>query len=76
MNEKHLSLHLKKLNDKVKIMNQTGGKDMTLSAQEARSLLADVFDLMNHCTTLSKQLNEAKNQEQVIQVAVDGGGFK
>ena len=57
-------------------MNQTGGRDITMTAQEARSLLADIYDLLNHCTTLSKQLYEAKNQEQVIQVAVDGGGFK
>ncbi len=76
MNEKHLSLHLKKFNDKVKLMNQTGGKDLTLSSQEARSLLADIFDLLNHCTSLSKQIADSKPDAQVIQIAVDGGGFK
>lgn len=76
MSEKHLSLHLKKFNDKVKLMNQSGGKDLTLSAQEARSLLADIFDLLNHCSSLSKQIAENKPEAQVIQIAVDGGGFK
>lgn len=76
MNEKYLSLHLKKFNDKVKLMNQSGSKDLTLSAQEARSLLADVFDLLNHCSSLSKQIAESKPDAQVIQIAVDGGGFK
>lgn len=76
MNERHLSLHLKKFNDKVKLMNQTGSRDMTLSAQEARSLQSDIFDLLNHCTVLSKQLAESKPDAQVIQIAVDGGGFK
>lgn len=74
--EGNLSLHLKKFSDKVKVMNQTASKNLMLSAQEAQSLHADIFDLLNHCATLSKQLNAAKNQEQVIQIAVDGGGFK
>ncbi len=76
MNEKYLSLHLKKFNDKVKLMNQSGGKDLTLSSQEARSLLADIFDLLNHCASLSKQIADSKPEAQVIQIAVDGGGFK
>ena len=76
MNEKHLSLHLKKFNDKVKLMNQSGHRDLNLSAQEARSLLADIFDLLNHCSSLSQQLTAAQPRDSVIQIAVDGGGFK
>ena len=72
----NISLHLKNFNDKVKLMNQTGKQNLTLTAQEARSLHADVFDLLNHCATLSKNLTAAQSQEQVIQLAVDGGGFK
>jgi hypothetical protein len=76
MIESNLSLHLKNFNDKIKLMNQTGGKNLTLSANEARSLHNDIFDLLNHCATLSKQLSAAKSGDSVISIAVDGGGFK
>lgn len=76
MSNHNISLHLKNFSDKVKLMNQTGKQNLTLTAQEARSLHSDIFDLLNHCSTLSKQLYLAQNQEQVIQIAVDGGGFK
>jgi hypothetical protein len=76
MNEANLSLHLKNFNDKVKLMNQTGGRNLMLTANEARSLHNDLFDLLNHCSTLSKQLAAAKSGDSVISIAVDGGGFK
>jgi hypothetical protein len=76
MTAQHLSLHLKSFNDKVKLMNQTGKQNLTLTAQEARSLQSDIFDMLNHCAQLSKNLNAATSGEQVVQIAVDGGGFK
>lgn len=75
MNDPHLSLHLKNFNDKVKFMNQTGKQNLTLTAAEARSLHADLFDLLNHCAQLSKKQNQSTG-EQIVQIAVDGGGFK
>lgn len=74
--ESNLSLHLQNFNNKVKVMNQTGAKQLTLTPHEARSIHSDLFDLLNHCATLSKQLQAARTGEQVIQVQVDGGGFK
>lgn len=59
-------------NDKVKLMNQTQGKQLVLSAQEARNLHADLFDLLNHCATLSQKL-EQKPQNDSTSVAMDGG---
>lgn len=77
MNELSLSLHLKNFNDKVKFMNQSGKQNLTLSAQEARSLHSDIFDLLNHCATLSKQLSSSsKDTDQVLNIMVDGGGFR
>ena len=40
--EQQLSLHLKKFNDRVKVMNQTNSKDLNLSAAEARQLQAEI----------------------------------
>ena len=77
MSELNLSLHLKNFNDKVKVMNQTGGKQLTLSANEARSLHADIFDLLNHCSELSKKIQTQNNpNDSVVSISVDGGGFK
>ena len=66
-----LSLHVKTFNEKVKLMNQTGKQNLYLSAQEARNLHSDIFDLLAHCARLSKQANSDENQ--VVNVQMDGG---
>jgi hypothetical protein len=67
-------MHLKMFNDKVKLMNQSQSKQLILSAQEARNLHADLFDLLNHCATISQKLQE-KRQDDVVSVGMDGGSF-
>jgi len=73
--ESKLTLHLKVFNDKVKLMNQSNSKQLTLTAQEARNLHADLFDLLNHCATLSQRTAGSNKTEEVITVAMDGGSF-
>ncbi len=72
--EQQLSLHLKKFNDRVKVMNQTNSKDLILTSAEARQLQADIFDLLAKINDLVevKQQNAA---DTVIQVDVLGGKF-
>lgn len=72
--ENNLTMHLKMFNDKVKLMNQSQSKQLILSAQEARNLHADLFDLLNHCATISQKLQE-KRQDEVVSVGMDGGSF-
>jgi hypothetical protein len=72
--ESNLTIHLKMFNDKVKLMNQSNSKQLILSSTEARNLHADLFDLLNHCATLSQEINR-KGQEQVVTIGMDGGGF-
>ena len=72
--ENNLTMHLKMFNDKVKLMNQSQSKQLVLSAQEARNLHADLFDLLNHCATISQKLQE-KRQDDVVSVGMDGGSF-
>lgn len=74
--ENNISLHIKNFNDKVKLMNQTGGKNLMLSANEARSLHADIYDLMNLCAGLSRRLQSMQNSDPTITIAADGGTFK
>jgi hypothetical protein len=72
--ESKLTLHLKMFNDKIKLMNQSQSKQLILSAQEARNLHADLFDLLNHCAILSQAIAERPVTE-VVNVQMDGGGF-
>lgn len=71
--ETQLSLHLKKFNDRVKVMNQTNAKELLLTALEARNLHNDIFELL----TQIQALTEIKqNQvEPVVEIGMDGGGF-
>jgi uncharacterized protein YfkK (UPF0435 family) len=75
MDPNNLTLHIKKFNDKLKIMNQSGSNNLTLSSQEARGLHADIFELL---TVIAKLANKqpTSDDNKVIQVSMSGGGFK
>ena len=72
--EQQLSLHLKKFNDRVKVMNQTNSKDLNLSAAEARQLQADIFDLLAKINDLV-DVKQQDTTEPVVQVNMQGGKF-
>lgn len=71
--EQQLSLHLKKFNDRVKVLNQTNARELVLSAAEARQLQADIFDLLTQIQALTEVKDS--NQNEVIAVQVKGAGF-
>ena len=73
--EQQLSLHLKKFNDRVKVLNQTNSRDLVLSAAEARQLQADIFDLLAKINDLV-EIKRKEEAEAVIKIDVQGGGFK
>jgi ribosomal protein L16 Arg81 hydroxylase len=53
-------------------MNQSNGKILTLNAQEARNLHAEIYDLMATITRLS----QTTTNNTMVTVGMDGGGFK
>lgn len=70
--EQQLSLHLRKFNDRVKVLNQTNSRELVLSAAEARQLQADIFDLLTQIQALA----EVKSSEpEIIAVQVKGSSF-
>ena len=69
----NLSLAIRNFNDRVKQMNQTGSRQLNLNADEARNLHSDIFQLLAIIAELQEMPN---NQDQVVQVSLDGGGFK
>ena len=54
-------------------MNQSNGKLLTLNPQEARSLHAEIYDLMATIANLSRS---STNPTANGVVSMDGGGFK
>jgi len=72
--EQQLSLHLKKFNDRVKVMNQTNSKELVLPAAEVRQLQADIFDLLAKINDLV-DVKQQDLAESVIQVNMQGGKF-
>jgi hypothetical protein len=66
-----LSIAIKNFNDRVKLMNQTGSKQLSLSAEEARNLHADIFNLLANLT----ELQTTREPEQSANLSLDGGGF-
>ena len=66
-----LSLAIKNFNERVKVMNQTGSKQLALSADEARNLHADIFNLLANIAELQIQ----SEPTQTTAVSFDGGSF-
>jgi hypothetical protein len=67
-----LSLAVKNFNERVKVMNQTGGKQLSLSAEEARNLHADIFNLLANIAELQSRPESAQSSAAT---SLDGGGF-
>jgi len=71
--EQQLSLHLKKFNERVKVMNQTNSKDLILSAVEARNIHSEIFELLTKINDLVEIKKIAV--EPTISVELNGGKF-
>jgi hypothetical protein len=71
--EHNLSIHVRMFNDRVRAMNQTQKKELTLTAAEARNLHSDIFALLTHIAEIS---GDGSNGNEDITVLMDGGGFK
>ena len=70
--DNNLSFHIRLFNNRVKTMNQTNGKLLTLNAEEARNLHAEIYDLLAIIAELSKN----KDSMDTVIINMDGGGFK
>jgi peptidoglycan hydrolase CwlO-like protein len=61
-------------NDRVRAMNQTHKQDLRLTAVEANNLQADIFAILSQVSALQSKLDAAESN--VVEVVMDGGGFK
>lgn len=71
--DNNLPLHIKNFNSKVRAMNQSNGKLLTLNADEARSLHAEIYDLM---ATIANLAGRTASNTTLTNINMDGGGFK
>lgn len=67
-----LSLAFKTFNNKVQQMNQSGSRQLMLSADEARNLHADIYTLLANLA----EMQSPAPTETGSAVLMDGGGFK
>ena len=73
--EHQLSLHLKKFNDRVKVMNRTNGKELLLPKLEALNLHSEIFELLARIEDLTKNVETDKTDNANIEADFDGGNF-
>ena len=69
----NLPFHIKMFNDRVRAMGQSNAKILTLNAEEARSLHAEIYDLMSTIAVFAKQTTASTETSSIV---MDGGGFK
>jgi hypothetical protein len=66
-------LQIRMFNERVRAMNQSNSKMLTLNQNEARALHNEIYELLTTIAELTKNANENSAQ---VQVSMDGGGFK
>lgn len=71
--ENKLGFHAKAFNAKVKAMNQTHSKNLTMNADDARNLHSEIFDLLARITELKGAAAGGSGDE--IKIVLDGDKF-
>ena len=69
-----MTYYINMFNDRVRAMNQTHKTELRLSAIEANNLLSDIVSVLAQVASLKDQLDTADTQ--IVEVVMDGGGFK
>jgi uncharacterized protein YlxW (UPF0749 family) len=70
-----MGVHLDKFNNRVKVLNQTQSKNMTLTADEVRNLQTDIFDLLSAVASMEVELQQLRNAVAASGATWDGGSF-
>jgi len=68
------TVNLLGFNDKIRLMNQTRALELRMTSIEANNLQADITAMLAEIARLSV-LNNQQN-EQIVQISIDGGGFQ
>jgi hypothetical protein len=69
-----LTHHITMFNDRVRAMNQMHKQELRLTSVEANNVLSDIYAVLAEAIRLQAEINSGQND--IIQVTMDGGGFK
>lgn len=72
--DNNFTYHVTLFNDRVRAMNQSNRTEVRLTAVEANNLLSDIVALTAQIARLEAQ--NAPEQDNVVEVFMDGGSFK
>lgn len=67
------TLHITGFNDRIRVMNQMKQQELRLTATDANNLQADITGMLAEIARLSILLD---NSKEIVQISMDGGGFK
>jgi hypothetical protein len=70
-----LSLHIQRFIDRIRGNEARGSRDFVMPMSDAKGLHADLTDLLLELNTLRQQAHAAK-QDEIVQISINGGGFK
>lgn len=70
-----MSLHLQKFIERVRGNDARGSKDFVMPMKDAKGMAADLTELLLELRTLQTAALKPQ-QDQVIELKIDGGGFK
>ena len=70
-----MSLHVENFSNKVRIMNQTQSKNLMMSADDARNLQSEIFDLLAKIAEIALAKKQPEQQASVS-LELDGGKFR
>lgn len=68
----NLSVAMRTFNERVKLMNQTAARQLTLTADEARNLHSDIFAILANLAELQAKPEVSLSSSTI---GLDGGGF-
>lgn len=69
------TLAMQFFNEKVRQLNQSNGKQVVLPAKDARNLQSDLFNLLAALAD-TMTVSKVAEPEEIVQINMDGGGFK
>lgn len=68
------TIHIVNYTDRVRALNQLRSPELRMTAAEANNLLGDITTMLAEIARLNLALQEQNNQP--IEIQLDGGGFK
>jgi hypothetical protein len=67
--------HVKVFNERVRAMNQSRSKSLTLSDREVRDLQADIFNLLESIVELNRTITDLSKNVGPTTIEMNGGTF-